>query len=214
MDTFKIGGLQKESLIDWDGMLSAVIFTQGCNFRCGYCHNPSLVIPQLIKDLNRIPVDQVLNYLSSRKGWIDGVVITGGEPTIQTGLVSFITEVKRLEYPVKLDTNGTNPVVLEYLIEKKMVDYIAMDIKSLPVFHRYQEVTPITAEIFKLVVQSITLLRKNRVPYEFRTTQVPFVHSEHDISELKNFLGDQTPYRVQPFKEADTVAGYLSITPS
>lgn len=210
MEAISIGGLQKESLIDWDGKLTAVVFTQGCNFRCGYCHNPSLVIPKLIRQAQRIAYTEVMSYLASRKSWLDGVVVTGGEPTMHAGLRQFIVEIKQLGFPVKLDTNGTNPALLESLINDGLVDYVAMDVKSVPQHNRYQQITPINEDVFRDVLRSITVLKQNRVPYEFRTTQIPKLHSEEDMAEIKAFLEGKAPYKIQHFREADVVANYAA----
>lgn len=210
MEAISIGGLQKESLIDWDGKLTAVVFTQGCNFRCGYCHNPSLVVPKLIRQAQRIAYTEVMSYLASRKNWLDGVVVTGGEPTMHAGLRQFIVEIKQLGFPVKLDTNGTNPALLESLINDGLVDYVAMDVKSVPQHNRYQQITPINEDVFRNVLRSITVLKQNRVPHEFRTTQIPKLHSEEDMAEIKTFLEGKAPYKIQHFREADIVANYAT----
>ena len=126
---FIIGGIQKTSLIDFPGKIAAVVFTQGCNFRCGYCHNPSLAVSSPHWE-NRLSHKDILSFLQTRIGKLDGIVISGGEPTIQSGLYDFIKEIKNMGFLVKLDTNGTNPQVLERLINDNLLDYIAMDIKA------------------------------------------------------------------------------------
>jgi pyruvate formate lyase activating enzyme len=127
----KIAGLIKQSYIDYPGKMAAVVFTQGCNFRCGYCHNPSLVLPRLFHHNKLVAVSDVLIHLENRKDWLDGVVITGGEPTIHGDLPDFLRQIKSLGYLVKLDTNGSNPLMLEKVIKENLVDFIAMDIKTL-----------------------------------------------------------------------------------
>ena len=126
----RIGAFLKQSLIDWEGRVSAVIFTKGCNFRCGYCHNPYLVLPELLRQTQDIEEHEVLDFLDRRKNWLDGVVISGGEPTLHEDLIPFIQKIKALGLPVKLDTNGSHPEVLEQLIGGKWIDAVAMDIKS------------------------------------------------------------------------------------
>ena len=115
-ERIRIGGLVKQSFVDWDGVLSAVVFTKGCNFRCGYCHNPALVVPALMRERPDVAESEVFDYLARRRGWLDGVVVTGGEPTLHAGLPAFLERVKALGYRVKLDTNGTNPEMLRRLI--------------------------------------------------------------------------------------------------
>ncbi|MGC9053845.1 MAG: anaerobic ribonucleoside-triphosphate reductase activating protein, partial [Candidatus Hydrogenedens sp.] len=124
----KIGGFQPFSLSDFPNCVSAIVFTQGCNFRCPFCHNPSLVLPELF--LPPIPEEALIAFLNERKGKLDGVVITGGEPTIQSDLMKFVSEIKGLGYKVKLDTNGSNPEILKELIENNLLDYVAMDVKA------------------------------------------------------------------------------------
>ena len=115
-ERIRIGGLVKQSFVDWDGVLSAVVFTKGCNFRCSYCHNPALVVPALMRERPDVAESEVFDYLARRRGWLDGVVVTGGEPTLHAGLPAFLERVKALGYRVKLDTNGTNPEMLRQLI--------------------------------------------------------------------------------------------------
>jgi pyruvate formate lyase activating enzyme len=133
----KIGGLQKFSLLDYPGKISAVVFTQGCNFRCPYCHNPELVDPERFQEC--IPEDEIFAFLETRRGKLEAVTVTGGEPTIQNGLSSFVRRIKDMGFMVKLDTNGSRPEVLEELIRHKLIDYIAMDIKAP--LEKYEAVT-------------------------------------------------------------------------
>ncbi len=136
-ERIRIGGLVKQSFVDWDGVLSAVVFTKGCNFRCGYCHNPALVVPALMRERPDVAESEVFDYLARRRGWLDGVVVTGGEPTLHAGLPAFLERVKALGYRVKLDTNGTNPEMLRQLIASGAVDFVAMDIKHFPDAEHY-----------------------------------------------------------------------------
>jgi pyruvate formate lyase activating enzyme len=205
----RIGGLQKQSFIDWEGRMVAVVFTQGCNFRCGYCHNPSLVIPQLIAKSDSISEDEVLSFLDSRCGWLDGVVISGGEPTLHPDLKLFIRGIKEMGYPVKLDTNGTNPKLLEELIAEHLVDFVAMDVKTIPCYERYVEVTPLSKTLFVKVQQSMALLQQNNVPYQFRTTIIPAHHTSEDVHLLKQQMASCPDYRLQEFRKGDTVGCYL-----
>lgn len=183
----RIGGLVKQSLIDWEGVLSAVIFTKGCNLRCSYCHNPSLVLPSLMNKCADIPENRVLDYLYNRRSWLEGVVVTGGEPTLQHGLKNFLIDVKTMGYKIKLDTNGTNPRILNELINEKLVDAVAMDIKSIPEYQFYSAITPgITQNQMIDILESMRILQRGCVEYQFRTTILPEIHTEnmcHDLRE-------------------------------
>ncbi len=150
----KIGYVQKTSFIDYPGKISAVVFAQGCNFRCPYCHNPELVDPERFCD--NLLMEDVYAYLEKRKGKLDGVVITGGEPTLQSDLMPFIQRVKSLGYLVKLDTNGSRPRVLQNIIQKGILDYIAMDIKAP--FEKYSRVTGLLVNITQ-IKKSISIIK-------------------------------------------------------
>lgn len=186
----RIGGVVKQSLVDWDGLLAAVVFTKGCNFRCGYCHNPALVVPSLMDGRPDLEVGEVLDYLSGRRGWLDGVVVTGGEPTLHAGLPAFIGRVKALGYRVKLDTNGTNPVMLDRLLTSGVVDFVAMDVKHLPDAEHYGAVTPLSQAMMDNVLRSIGILRRSGVEYELRTTLLPGVHTPQIRETLRGMFAD------------------------
>ena len=165
-----IGGIQKNSLIDYPSKISCVLFTSGCNFRCPYCHNPDLVRPPF----QSTPVEAIFEFLERRKSLLDGVVITGGEPTLHDDLPDFCSRIKSMGYFVKLDTNGSRPSVIQALIKKKQIDYIAMDVKTLPenyVPHIAQTIEP------HAIRDSIALILNSGLAHEFRTTCVrPFVN--------------------------------------
>lgn len=188
----KIGGLLKFSLLDYPGKMSAIVFTQGCNMRCGYCHNPELVYPHLLVE----PYEEsdVLAFLEKRKGSLDGVVISGGEPTLQGDLLDFMSKVKAMGYSVKLDTNGTKPKILALAIEKGLVDAIAMDLKAP--FSKYNAVCGAEVDI-DAVALSMSLIIASGLPYEFRTTYDKSVLTEQDIRELTQKVPDNKRYRVQ-----------------
>ena len=172
----RIGGFVKQSLIDWEGVLSAVVFTKGCNFRCDYCHNPSLVLPSLTDHLPDLSETVILDYLRRRREWIEGVVVTGGEPTLHPGLTGFLERVKGLGYRIKLDTNGTNTELLSALIDMGLVDCVAMDIKTIPDREHYAKIYPaVTDRQMDNVQRSIDLLRDSGIDYRFRTTLIPGV---------------------------------------
>ncbi len=206
----RIGQLQKQSFIDWEGKLTAVIFTRGCNFRCGYCHNPSLVLPELFASSPDVAGDEILAFLKSRTGWLDGVVITGGEPTVQPDLKAFIIKIKQLGFAVKLDTNGTNPALLKELIEERRIDFVAMDIKSVFVREEYEKVTGIrNASLFNRIRQSVEILKQHIIPCQFRTTVLPGIHSDEMIRTLKDEFG-KGQYSLQAYRDDfETVNTYI-----
>lgn len=186
----KIGGLIKFTLIDYPGRVACVVFTQGCNFRCRYCHNPELVYPHLLQP--SLPQEEVLAFLRRRQGSLEGVVVSGGEPTLQPDLLDFLAEVKQLGYVVKLDTNGSRPEVLRQALEKGLVDYVAMDLKAP--LEKYAVVTGVACEP-ALLRQSMALLQSSGVAYEFRTTYDKEVLGEADIAALSELARGH--YRVQ-----------------
>ncbi len=192
----RIGGLQEFSLIDYPGKMAAVVFTQGCNLRCPYCHNSELALPELYGPL--IPEEEVLQFLGRRVGKLEGVVVTGGEPTLQKDLTAFLQRVKSLGFLVKLDTNGSQPGIVKRILESKLVDYVAMDVKaSLDNYARLAG-RPISLEDIRL---SIELLRNSGVACEFRTTLVKPLHGRPDkeISRIREFIGEVSCYRLQRF---------------
>lgn len=194
-----IGGLQKSSLIDYPGKISAVIFTQGCNFRCPYCHNPELI---LNKGAVAVAAAPLFKFLKSRINKLDAVVITGGEPTLQKDLPEFIKQIKEMGFLVKLDTNGTNPQMLQKLLEDKLIDYVAMDVKA-PI-ERYSEVvkTKINTEN---ILKSIEVLKKSDINYEFRTTVVKSQLLPDDFEKIGKMIKDCNKYYLQRFMPTKTL---------
>lgn len=190
----RIGGIQKVSLIDFPGKISTVVFTQGCNFRCEFCHNPSLVLPEMFDHV--INDGDVLSFLESRKGLIDGVVLSGGEPTIQIGLCQFIEKTKKMGFLVKLDTNGTNPDVLRDLYSKNLLDYVAMDIKN--VLDKYTTIVGKNVDI-REIQQSISIIMNSGIDYEFRTTIVPKFHSIDEIKQIVSLIDGADCFVLQEF---------------
>ena len=182
----RIGGFLKQSLIDFPGNIASVIFTSGCNFRCFYCHNPELVLPKHIKENELIKETEVFPYLEKNKLLLDAVVITGGEPTIQTDLVEFILKIRELNLLVKLDTNGTNPEILQSLLDYDLIDYIAMDIKAPLILEKYQEIVgkQFSFSQFDKVLESVRLIQQSNIEYEFRSTLVKNIHSIEDIKQM------------------------------
>ncbi len=197
----RIASLQKQSFIDWEGKTVAVVFTKGCNFRCGYCHNPELVYPKLLEQTEDISEITVFDFLSIRKKWLDGVVITGGEPTLQKGLNDFIVNVKKMGYAVKLDTNGSSPMILKYLLKAKLLDYVAMDIKTIFEIETYQNICRIKdPQLLRKIEESIGILRESGIDYQLRTTVVPQFHTKEMIDKLKKEFANCN-YQVQEFRE-------------
>lgn len=203
-----IGGLSKQTLIDYPGKIAATVFTQGCNFRCGYCHNPSLVIPELIKQSYSVSTDRFFLWLEKRVGWLDAVVITGGEPTIHKTLPGFIKRIKDLGFAVKLDTNGTNPGMLKELLDAELLDFVAMDIKHVPEKELYEKVigTRVNDDLMSCILCSVSLLQKATIEYQFRTTSIPGIHQPYHLDKIEKWL--QCPLTVQHFREAETVGDY------
>ncbi len=193
-----IGGLQKLTLIDYPGKVAAVVFTYGCNFACSFCHNPELVDAKLKYKNIFISEEEFFEFLDKRKWQIEGVCITGGEPTLHRDLPEFITKIKALGFLVKLDSNGTNPEVLENLINKKMVDYIAMDIKAP--LERYQEITNRQVDLAK-IKKSIRMIidKAGDYDYEFRSTVVPGFHKAEDIKAMVQLIKGAKKYYLQNF---------------
>jgi pyruvate formate lyase activating enzyme len=206
----QIGGFEKQSLIDYPGKIAAVVFTQGCNFRCGYCHNPQLVLPELfLNEPEYVPLN-ILSYLEKHKNWLDGVVVTGGEPTIHKDLPVFLKAIKDLGYFVKLDTNGSNPYMLERIIKKKLVDYIAMDIKIAPEKDLYGKIIGIqmTDEIIENILASIIILKNTPVEGEFRTTVIPGIHDEATVELIQLLIGKEKSYKINEYRNGSTVNSY------
>ncbi len=195
-----IGSLQKFSLIDYPGKICAIVFTQGCNFRCPYCHNPELVRPELFDE--PIDVRNVLSFLETRVGKLDAVEITGGEPTLQKDLMDFIRKIKEMGFLVKLDSNGSNPNILENLINEGLVDYIAMDVKAP--LNKYKDIIKVDIDTEK-IKKSIEII-KNRAPdYEFRTTVVKSLLSKDDIEEIAKTIRGSKLYVLQKFIPSKTL---------
>ncbi len=198
-----IGGLEKLSLIDYPDHLAAIIFTKGCNFRCKYCYNPMLVCPVEDADvknnegLNRFNEEDLLLFLKERYGKLDGIVITGGEPTLHPDLSEFIKKIKNIGYHVKLDTNGSNPSVLKKLIDDKLIDYIAMDIKA-PLTD-YEKVVGVKIN-FKKLTDSVKMIMSSSLPYEFRTTMVPGLINEKDLILMGESIRGASSWYLQQFK--------------
>jgi pyruvate formate lyase activating enzyme len=199
-----IGGLEKMTLIDYPGQLAAIVFTKGCNFRCHFCYNPLLVWPDRETDEKKyektyppISEDEFFLFLENRKGKLDGVVITGGEPTLHSDLPEFIKKIRAMGYNIKLDTNGTNSVALENLLNQKLIDYIAMDLKAP--FDKYEQVVGISVNCQE-IQKSVKMIIESGLPHEFRTTVVPGLHDLSDFSKMGEIITGADAWYLQKFK--------------
>lgn len=193
-----INGFQKLTILDYPGKVACIVFTPGCNFRCPFCHNASLVTH--IDRETYIDVDEVLTYLKKRQGLLDGVVITGGEPLLQDGIEEFIAEIKSLGYAVKLDTNGSFPEKLISIVEKGLVDYVAMDIKNSK--EKYGMTVGVENFDITPVEKSVDFLKQGKVDYEFRTTIVKDFHTLDDIQDIVVWLKGTHKYFLQNFVDS------------
>ena len=210
MQLFIIGGIQKTTLVDFPSKVAAIVFTQGCNFRCGYCHNPSLISKSHFElDSESFTKEKFFSFLKNRIGKLDGVVITGGEPTLQSGLYDFIKEIKQMNFEVKLDTNGTNPQIIERLIKDNLLDYIAMDIKA-PI-EKYPQIVNIVSLfegegvrervnfVLNNIQKSIALIMQSKIDYEFRTTVLKSQLSYEDFDQIGQMIKGAKRYYLQKF---------------
>lgn len=190
-------GIEKLSLVDFDGYISCTLFTGGCNYRCPFCHNSPLIKEQPLLDM-----DEIVQYLTSRKKMLDAVVITGGEPTLHQELPLYIKQIKDLGFIIKLDTNGTNPKMLKVLIDNKLIDYVAMDIKTSS--NCYSLVTGVVNPFTDKVKESINILKESNINYEFRTTLVKEYHTIDTIKEMKELVNGSKKLFLQKFVLRDT----------
>ena len=196
----KVKGYQQSSLIEWPGKIVSIIFTGGCNFKCPFCHNRDLVAEfEQIPDLD---FDEILEKIKARRKWMDAVEFTGGEPLLHPDIETMLRKVKEARFLTKLDTNGSFPDKLRNLIDKKLVDYIAMDIKAP--LAKYEEVVNAKVDLDK-IQESIRLLMESGVEYEFRTTVVPKLHSKEDIEEIGKLIKGAKKYYLQSFVPKTTL---------
>ena len=202
----KISGLQKLTLLDFPGKVACTVFLNGCNFRCPYCHNSELLEGNVDEVMT---VEELLAFLKKRRSILEGVCVTGGEPTLHPQLFDLLREIKNLGYAVKLDTNGYRPEALRAVIEQNLADYVAMDIKNGPTF--YGQTVGLENPILSKIEESIRILLENRVDYEFRTTAVLPLHSKESIADMARWLlavsGGKKVKRhfLQPFVDRSTV---------
>lgn len=194
-------GLQKTTLLDYPGKVASTIFTGGCNFKCPFCHNRDLVFPPA--DALAYTEDEIFEHLKKKKKILDGVCITGGEPTLHKDLPAFIEKIKNLDLLVKLDSNGTNPTMLKQLVLSGLVDYVAMDIKQSQ--EKYNTIANMEHFNLKAIEESVQFLKQNHVDYEFRTTIMKECHEDDDIQAIGQWLEGANAYYLQSYKESEQV---------
>ena len=195
-----ITGVQKLTLLDYPGAVACTLFTGGCNFRCPFCHNALLVDPKRVKEEGELPVEDVMSFLKKRKGVLDGVAITGGEPLLHSDMPEFLREIKDMGYRIKLDTNGSNPELLKRILDEKLVDRVAMDIKNSP--ELYDLTTGRDDIDIEAIVKSKDMLLNGETEYEFRTTVVKGIHTKESLVEAAKWIAGAKEYYLQQFKDS------------
>ncbi|MDO4815563.1 MAG: anaerobic ribonucleoside-triphosphate reductase activating protein [Bacillota bacterium] len=195
----QISGIQKLTLLDYPGTVACTMFTSGCNFRCPFCHNALLVLPDRIED-SFLTEDEVMGFLKKRFGVLDGVAVTGGEPLIHADMPQLLEKIKAIGYKIKLDTNGSNPKLLREIVEAGLVDRVAMDIKNSPA--AYGETIGISDFDITKVEESKNLLLQGKVEYEFRTTVVKGIHTRESLVEAAKWIQGANEYYLQQFKDS------------
>lgn len=198
----EIGGLQKTTLIDYPGQVAATVFLIGCNFRCPFCYSAELVLPEKIEKQPRIKRDDFFNFLGERKGLLQGVVVCGGEPTVHPDLPGFLWQIKKMGFLVKLDTNGSNPKMIDNLIKEKLVDYIAMDVKGP--LENYADIVKVKIHL-KDIKESIETIKGSDVDYEFRMTIVPTIHTREDVINVAQDVAPAKRFFLQNFRPEKTI---------
>jgi pyruvate formate lyase activating enzyme len=200
----KIGGINTLTLLDFPGKVSAIVFTAGCNFRCGYCHNVQFVEPSEIEKISGhfIPEEKFFNFLKTRKGLLDGVVVSGGEPTIWPDLPNFLRKIKNQGFLTKLDTNGTNPKMLEKIFKEKLVDYVAMDIK-MPL-NEYETLAGVKTD-GETLRKSVEIIKNSAIEYEFRTTVIEEFHDVEVMKRIFEDIGHVQKFTLQNFRPEKTL---------
>ncbi|MCK5459637.1 anaerobic ribonucleoside-triphosphate reductase activating protein [Candidatus Parcubacteria bacterium] len=205
-----IRGFQKFSLIDYPDKTAAAIFTGGCNFNCAYCHNKELIN---FNENGKIFEKEILDFLQTRIGLLDAVCISGGEPTLQKDLPRFIRKIKKMGFLIKLDTNGTNPKMLKNLIDKKLIDYVAMDIKAPLDWQNYEKIIRVkNINLIKAVKKSVDILLKGKTDYEFRTTVAKNLLSKSDVEKIAKGIKGTEKYYLQNFVKTEKI-GYNKLNP-
>ena len=198
----KISGIQKLTLLDYPGTVACTLFTAGGNFRCPFCHNAMLVLPEQIEDAS-LSEDEVLGFLKKRQGVLDGVAITGGEPLLHRELPELLGKIKALGYKIKLDTNGSNPELLRWIIENRLVDRVAMDIKNAP--EAYATTVGVAGLDIAPIAKSKDMLLRGDIDYEFRTTVVKGIHTEDSLIGAAKWIEGAKEYYLQQFKDSGSL---------
>ena len=201
--TMLLKGLQKLTLLDYPGKMAATVFVGGCNFKCPFCHNASLVIGDRIRESATLPEEEFFAFLGKRKNILEGVCVSGGEPTLMPDLLPFLNNIKKLGFSVKLDTNGYRPDVLRAAIEGGLVDYIAMDIKNSK--ESYANTVGLSEIDISKIEESVKLLMESGVEYEFRTTLVRELHTPADIKSIGEWIGGAKRYFLQTYEDSGDV---------
>ncbi|MCQ2406149.1 MAG: anaerobic ribonucleoside-triphosphate reductase activating protein [Oscillospiraceae bacterium] len=201
-----LAGMQKLSLLDFPGKMACVVFTRGCNFRCPYCHNALLLSPG-----DNITEEEILGYLKKRTGVLEGVVVSGGEPTLHSSLPEFMGKLKALGLYTKLDTNGSNPGLLKRLVSEGLADYVAMDIKNAPAY--YEMTAKPFSDYMEQIEESKAFLMEGNCDYEFRTTVVGQLHSPDAMREIGKWIFGAKAYYLQKYKSTDGVLSPEGLTP-
>ncbi len=200
----KIGGFQKNSLIDYPNLISAVVFTYGCNFRCPFCHNAELVVkkPEQLYD-----EQDIMAFLKTRINKLDAVSITGGEPTLHKDLPNFIAKIKEMGFKVKIDTNGTNPKMVEFLLKKNLIDFIAMDVKTVLDKKEYSSVVGVdlSDEMFNNILRTIEIIKNSKIKHEFRTTAIKEIHNKDKFNAILKAIQGADKFVIQSFNPENTL---------
>ncbi len=182
-------------MVDYPGKICSVIFLSDCNFRCPYCHNPDIVLNN--PKIKEISEKEVIEYMKKKEKWLDGICITGGEPSLHNDLPKFIKKIKKEGFLVKLDTNGSNPEMIKELLERKLIDFISMDIKSD--LDNYEKIAKVKVDL-KKIKESIKLIKNSKIDYEFRTTVLPELHNRADLKKIGEWLKGSKKYVIQNFR--------------
>lgn len=200
----KLSAIQRFTILDYPGKIACIAFTPGCNMRCGFCHNPEFVLPEKIRELQDdfIAEETFFNFLEKRRGLLEGVVVSGGEPTIWRDLPDFFRKIKAKGFLAKLDTNGNHPEMLKELLDEKLLDYVAMDVKTS--LSEYPKLVGGTVKS-ENIAESIALLKASDIPYEFRTTLIKEVHTEEVLKDMEQLLVGAKRYYLQTFRPSHTL---------
>lgn len=197
----KISGMQKLTLLDYPGKTACLLFTQGCNFRCPFCHNKDLLSNENAESM--ISEEEIFQYLEKRKGLIDGVCISGGEPLLQEDIDEFISKIRQMGFSIKIDTNGSSPSRLKRLIDKNLIDYVAMDVKND--FLNYDKTSGVERLNIENIKRSIKIIEESNIEYEFRTTLVREFHKLGQLEKICEYLGPKAKYYLQNYRDCNSV---------